>query len=108
MIKKALSLIVALGVFVVSILFSEQPLPPGDGAGGGSSSLGHLENYDSVTKTKWCTEITYEYDFIQDRFVYKVVVRQVDVYYLKEQCDPGGTSCKVGTVRLTYQSGGCN
>ncbi len=78
--KRILFAVAVLGMYLANILFSEQPLPPGDGGGGSFKSLGYWENYGSITLKRLCREIIYEYRS-DGYFVYKVVIREVNVYF---------------------------
>ncbi|MGC8654845.1 MAG: hypothetical protein ACP5US_12740 [Candidatus Kryptoniota bacterium] len=92
--------------FLVYDANAKQPAYNGGGGGGGGISLGHWENYGTVVQSVVC--VTRSYIINSDGTIsVQVTYEQKAVYYLLENCDPGGNQCTLGTQRTTYQGGGC-
>ncbi len=81
----------------------------GGGGGGGGTTLGHWANYGSVTQYVTCVTITWTLTIVSGipTWTSSTTVTVKTAFYLKEQCDPQGSECTLGTTRLTYQGGGC-
>lgn len=81
----------------------------GGGGGGGGSSLGYWANYGTVTQWVPCVTVTWTIEIIAGvpTWVSTTTIVLKPVFYQKEICDPGGSECTLGTIRLTYQGGGC-
>ena len=81
------------------------PENAGDGGGAGGGSLGHWANYGTIMEYTTCVDV--EIIFVYTEPITIVTTSFKPVYYLSEHCDNGGSSCTIGTVRKTYQGGGC-
>ena len=88
---------------------ARQPTDGDGGGGGGGGSLGHWANYGTVTQWIPCPTVTWTLEIIAGvpTWVSTTSIVLKPVFYLRENCDPSGTECTVGTTRQTYQGGGC-
>jgi hypothetical protein len=77
---------------------------PGGGDGGGGGGNTHFANYGTYTTTVYCQRVT-----VGVTGIIEITYYFATVYWLKEVCVSGGSfqECTYGTVRTTYQGGGC-
>lgn len=94
------------GIKLVNEVFALPENDEGGGTGGGGGSTQQptrFFNYGTWTETKYCQKTTVGFFGIEIEYYW------ASVYWLMEYCLYGGNSveCIYGTVRKTYQGGGC-
>jgi len=89
--------------FVSDIIAKQAQAGDGNGGGGGTEHT-RFVNYGSQMERLWCQKTT-----VSNTGITTITFYVGYVWYKVEKCETGGTmhECALGTVRKTYEGGGC-